>query len=90
MTAATVELAALTVASSALLGRVTARDVAVLRGLAAEALDPTDPLRIEIEDFARTSTASWGDSRKIGRLGKKLGRAVELSRLERGKPHGRS
>ncbi|SFY18316.1 hypothetical protein SAMN04244548_02981 [Paracoccus pantotrophus] len=88
MTTHTVELAALTVAAAAIAGRVAARDAAVLRGLAAEALDETDPLRVEIEAFARRRPAVQGDPKRMGRLGKQLGRAVELSRLGRGAQHG--
>lgn len=83
MTASNVDAAALAVAAAAIAGRASPRDVAVLRGLAAEALAEADPLRLEIEAFARRRTAAQGDPQRMARLGKALGRAVELSRHSR-------
>lgn len=80
MSIANVEISALAVAASAIGGRVSPRDVAVLRGLAAEALPPDDALRREIEAFARARPMHQHDRARMGRLGKRLGRAVELGR----------
>lgn len=84
MSAVNVHLAALSLAVSAIGGRVSPRDVAVLRGLAAEALPEAAPLRREIEWFARARQAAAGDPRRMGQLGKRLGRAVERARLAEG------
>ncbi len=84
MSAVNVHLAALSLAASAIGGRVSPRDVAVLRGLAAEALPETDLLRREIEWFARARQTAAGDPRRMGQLGKRLGRAVEQARLAEG------
>ncbi len=83
MTIANVELAALKVAAAAISGRVSPRNVAALRGMAAEALDADNILRREIEVFARWRSVHQSDHKRMGRLGKQLGRAVELSRLGR-------
>lgn len=87
MTTVNVELSALAVAAAAIGGKVSPRDVAVLRGLAAEALAEDDPLRRQIEAFARARPMHQHDRERMGRLGKQLGRAVELSRIGRGS-HG--
>lgn len=78
MTLATVQTSALQVAAAAIVGRVAPRDIAVLRGLAAEALPEQDPLRIAIEDFARRHAAA--SDRHLLVLGKRLGAAVAASR----------
>lgn len=84
MSVTQVEISALAVAASAIAGRVAPRDLAVLRGLAAEALDEADPLRRQIEAFARARPMHQHNRDRMGRLGKQLGRAVELGRIARG------
>lgn len=84
---ASVQIEALALAASAIAGRANARDVAVLRGLAAAALPEQDPLRQAIEDFARRRPGAARDPRRMMVLGKRLGDAVAASRRDRRPGH---